>query len=229
MAEATHSTLDSLHAQVNELSNMLDQVESGLQDIHRAWDGIARREFRRYGISFADRRRQNASQRQTSTSDSMPSTGENTGSNPFVGSGGSDLISNLGAMFGKSPEEMTELLQKAQQILAGTGNLAAGNNTDLLASMQQILGGGNAAVPGNTVGTNEMPGGVSASVAKVAAHLPAKLQAIASSVYQAANEDPFVRTAVELDSRLRNMSETIESVIGIFLLLRDISSRTGIA
>lgn len=89
-----------------------------------------------------------------------------------------------------------------------------------------MLAGNNVSGQVGAAGANPIPVGVSTSVAKVAANLPTKLQAIARSVYDAADQDPFVRTAVELDSRLRDMSETIESMIGIFLLVRDISSRT---
>lgn len=231
MAGSTNASLDSLTAQVNELSTMLDQVESGLQDIHRAWDGISRREFRRYGLSSTERRkretlRENDTGR-TGVNNTSDSTIGNTAGNPFANSVGmnSDLLSNLGAVFGKSPDEMMDLLGKAQQILTGAGS-AQGSNTDLMTRMQEMLAGNNVSGQVGAAGANPIPVGVSASVAKVAANLPTKLQAIARSVYDAADQDPFVRTAVELDSRLRDMSETIESMIGIFLLVRDISSRT---
>lgn len=67
--------------------------------------------------------------------------------------------------------------------------------------------------------------GASAAVRRVGAGLPVKLQSVANTLYEAAEQDPFIGTAVHLDSRLRDMSDTIEGIIGILLLLRDIAQK----
>ncbi len=262
MADSNTVKLDELTSQVEQLSSMLGEVEENLKDIHETWtQGAPRRRVfsGMWSPSRTERMRHSSANQGTDPGAAAQNNGESaprtegpvqgtetetTGSSsPNTAPGVSpDVLTNLGSMFGKSPEEMTGMLKAAQQILGGinqgqnptqSGN-AMGSIQQLLAGMNGVQrqgadvspqaphSGGSQPSPGSTKSSDV---GISSEVQQVSAGLPVKLQTVAERLHEAASQDPFIGTAVHLDSRLRDMSDTMDGVIGILLLMRDITMK----
>ena len=57
------------------------------------------------------------------------------------------------------------------------------------------------------------------------AQLAQQAQSVSHQLAEAASEDPFIGTAVHIDAKLREISDTVEGFIGILLLLRDMAGK----
>ena len=220
MAGSGTAKLEELTAQVEQLSAMLEEVESNLKGIQeaRGQNRWPRRRFARWGPV---RNSQSQGEEEGNGEDTTTHSG-NYQEYPLDQQAPTsqqvppEMMSTLGSLFGKSPAKMSSLLQTAQQILGGMKPMASGWQQG-----QEANGSSGGVVSPGEAGDV----GISAAVQRVSHSLPSKLQSVSHQLAEAASEDPFIGTAVHIDAKLREISDTVEGFIGILLLLRDMAGK----